>query len=99
MIGDAELPISDEQVSTSIDLGPQRGGDCFTQVPLSDRLPPYRGGVVTLRGGFHYGSGERLAVQRKEAAIVFDRPFRYCPVCAHCLVEQDVGGVLRAVCS
>src|SRR5207237_10743639 len=43
--------------------------------------------------------GERLAVQRKEGAIVFNPTFRYCPVCAHCLVEQDVGGVLRSVCS
>ena len=54
---------------------------------------------MTLQGGLDSRSGERLAVQRKEGAIVFDRPLRYCPVCAHCLVEQDVGGVLRPVCS
>lgn len=30
---------------------------------------------------------------------MFEPPFRYCPVCAHALIEQDVGGVLRPVCS
>ena len=30
---------------------------------------------------------------------MFEPLFRYCPVCAHALIEQDVGGVLRPVCS
>lgn len=30
---------------------------------------------------------------------MFDPPFRYCPVCAQYLVEKEVGGVLRPVCS